>query len=145
MEWMTLPLKRYADFSGRSRRMEFWMFQLGQWIVYFLLAMVLAMFGGLEAMNNPTGTTPSDGFSAMAGIIILLFVVIVLGLFIPNLAVMVRRLHDQNLTGWLVLIQLIPLGGLVLLVFMFIDGNRFTNNYGPDPKAGPETSAGVFQ
>lgn len=61
--------------------------------------------------------------------------------FIPSLAVQVRRFHDQNLTGWLVLLGLIPyVGGLVILVFMCIDGTRGPNKYGADPKGGVDPS-----
>ena len=53
---------------------------------------------------------------------------------IPNLAVTIRRLHDQDKSGWWLLISFIPFGGLVLLVFMFIDGTPGENEYGPSPK-----------
>ena len=60
----------------------------------------------------------------------------VLGSFIPGLAVQVRRLHDQDLSGWLVLVNLVPyLGALVMLVLMCIKGTNGENQYGPDPLA----------
>lgn len=125
MEWMLLPLKRYADFNGRSRRMEFWMFQLGQYIVYFGLAVVFVLVGTVAGSMNA---------EAAVGLMLIPFMIVALGLFIPNLAVTVRRLHDQDRSGWWILIQLIPFGGIVLLVFMFLEGTQGPNQYGPDPK-----------
>jgi uncharacterized membrane protein YhaH (DUF805 family) len=62
--------------------------------------------------------------------------VVALALFIPGLAVGVRRMHDQDKSGWWLLIAFIPIiGWIVLLVFYLTDGTRGTNQYGPDPKA----------
>jgi uncharacterized membrane protein YhaH (DUF805 family) len=66
-----------------------------------------------------------------------------LGILVPSIAVQVRRFHDQDKSGWWVLIGLIPiLGGLAVLVFMFLEGTRGTNRFGPDPKE--EATAEVF-
>lgn len=124
MEWMFLPIKRYADFEGRSRRMEFWMFQLGQWIFYIALIILLGVFG---AAMDSAGTGVASAFTIP-------FALVWLGLVIPNLAVTVRRLHDQDKSGWWILLNFIPFGGLVLLIFMFIDGTAGENQYGPSPK-----------
>lgn len=63
------------------------------------------------------------------------YVIIALGLIVPGLAVVARRLHDINKSGWYYFISLIPfVGGIILLVWLFKDGDRHTNNYGPDPK-----------
>ncbi len=131
MEWMLLPLKRYADFEGRSRRMEYWMFQLGQAIFFtvvtVLLFMIAALFGG----------TSGGGGAAeiLIGIFAIVIGVLALALLIPALAVQVRRLHDQSKSGWWILISFVPFGGFVLLYFMFVEGDRGDNQYGPDPKA----------
>jgi uncharacterized membrane protein YhaH (DUF805 family) len=112
MEWMTLPLKRYADFSGRSRRKEYWMFILGVIIV-----------GGVY---GPLTT--------------LLFVAVL----IPGIAVQVRRFHDQDKSGWFVLLGLIPLlGGIIVLVFMCLEGTNGPNRFGADPKGGADPT--VFE
>jgi uncharacterized membrane protein YhaH (DUF805 family) len=121
MEWMLLPLKRYADFTGRSRRMEYWMFQLGVIIAYVALLIVGVVLG---AVSETLG-----GLVMSAGLIIL-----ALGAIIPSIAVGVRRLHDQDKSGWFMLLGLIPIVSLVLLVFMFLEGTRGPNQYGPDPK-----------
>jgi uncharacterized membrane protein YhaH (DUF805 family) len=127
MEWMLLPLKRYADFQGRSRRMEYWMFVLGILIVEVV---VFALFGVLGAFSPSASGTMSPMFWPMFGLLGILGLAII----VPSIAVQVRRFHDQNLTGWLVLLSLIPyLGGFVVLVFMCLPGTKGPNKFGPDP------------
>lgn len=124
MEWMLMPLKRYADFSGRSRRKEYWMFVLLQILVLFPLMAIGFVLGGL-----------SDG--GEGGSILFLLLVGAFGLvfFIPNLAVQVRRFHDQDKSGWFILLGLIPyLGGIILFIFMCLEGTRGHNRFGGDPK-----------
>ncbi len=122
MEWMLLPLKRYADFSGRSRRKEYWMFALGLFILYIVVFAIGAMLGG-----RGEGGTPSMLPSV-------LFMIVALALLLPSLAVQVRRFHDQDKSGWMVLLGLIPIvGGLIVLVFMCLPGTVGTNRFGPDP------------
>jgi len=104
MEWMTLPLKRYADFSGRSRRKEYWMFILG----VFIAAIVISIIEGILGINQMVG-----------GIYGPLTTLLFLAVIIPGIAVQVRRFHDQDKSGWFVLLGLIPfLGGIIVLVFM---------------------------
>ena len=128
MEWMLLPLKRYADFTGRSRRKEYWMFTLFILIVYAVLAALA--FG---TMNFSAGQNAAP--SPLTMVAFGLFVIFALAIFIPGLAVQVRRFHDQDKSGWFVLLGLIPYaGGIILLVFMCIEGTRGANAYGEDPK-----------
>jgi uncharacterized membrane protein YhaH (DUF805 family) len=128
MEWMLMPLKRYADFSGRSRRKEYWMFVLGLVILYAIVAVPFALMGA-------SGEANPGLFGGIGG---LLIVVAALALFIPSLAVQVRRFHDQDKSGWFVLLGLIPfVGGLIVLVFMCLEGTRGPNRFGPDPKGDP--------
>jgi len=107
MDWMFMPLRRYADFSGRSRRMEFWMWQLLQFIVYFVVVVLAMVFGGGMMMmaGDPSALAAAGG--AML-IIMLLYLVYALAVFIPSLAVAVRRLHDTNRTGWWILAPVAP-------------------------------------
>lgn len=122
MEWMLMPLQRYADFSGRSRRKEYWMFILG----VVIAAIVLAVIEGILGISG-----------MIAGLYGPLTLLLILAIFIPSLAVQVRRFHDQDKSGWFVLLGFIPLiGGIILLVFMCLEGTRGTNQYGPDPKGG---------
>ncbi|KEQ52592.1 DUF805 domain-containing protein [Sphingobium chlorophenolicum] len=122
MEYMFLPLKRYADFSGRSRRKEYWMFLLG----YVLLMMVTAILAAVVAAAASTRFT---------GPFFLLFGLLTLGLLIPSLAVQVRRFHDQDKSGWFWLLNFVPyVGGIIVLVFMCLEGTKGPNRFGPDPK-----------
>ena len=132
MEWMLMPLRRYADFSGRSRRKEYWMFMLAVAILY---AACFLVFGGLG--------TPASEPEGEGGLFAIPILILVLALIIPSLAVQVRRFHDQDKSGWFVLIGLIPfVGGFVVLVFMCLEGTRGPNRFGPDPL--DPTSAKVF-
>jgi uncharacterized membrane protein YhaH (DUF805 family) len=126
MEWMIMPLKRYADFSGRSRRKEYWMFVLFQ--ILLLVPLMLVFF-----MTTDWTAADGDPFGSILGAsLIVLFALV---FFIPGLAVQVRRFHDQDKSGWFILLGFIPyLGGLILLVFMCIEGTRGPNRFGPDPK-----------
>jgi uncharacterized membrane protein YhaH (DUF805 family) len=126
MEWMIMPYKRYADFSGRSRRKEYWMFYLLFIIVYFVLGALMAM--GAPSIDPMTGETSGGGAMAtLGGGLLLLFV---LGSFIPSLAVSIRRMHDQDRSGWWILCPILN------IIFLFFDGTPGDNRFGPDPKSG---------
>lgn len=112
MEWMILPLKRYAQFSGRSRRKEFWMWVLFIILVSIVLSILDSMLGlggrtfaGRSATTTPTMTSVGYGAFASGGVLTIIFS---LAILIPNLAVSVRRLHDIDRSGWLVLLPLVP-------------------------------------
>ncbi len=104
MEWMLMPLKRYAEFSGRSRRQELWMFMLLLvliWFVAFIAIMALGFSAAGLASGGGSGAVGGMmGMFASMGILAVIFGVIWLALFIPTLAVQVRRLHDTNRSGW---------------------------------------------
>jgi uncharacterized membrane protein YhaH (DUF805 family) len=120
MNWYLSVLKKYAVFSGRARRKEYWLFFLFN-IVFAFVAMVL---------DNALGTAIEDkGYG-------LIYILYALAVFLPGLAVTVRRLHDLGKSGWLLLIVFIPIIGAVwLLVLMCLDGNPGKNLYGASPKA----------
>ena len=175
MEWMLLPLKRYFEFSGRSRRMEYWMFFLFQvllWIALTILAGVIAGGAGLLAGASGEAGTNMVGVLLSMGIIGILMLVVWLGLLVPAIAVAVRRLHDTNRSGFWLFLAIAPyilgyiivimgaasestglaavgglisllglIGGIVLLVFMFLPGTVGPNRYGPDPKAAEHAAA----
>ncbi|HEY1137189.1 MAG TPA: DUF805 domain-containing protein [Xanthomonadaceae bacterium] len=127
MDWMLMPLKRYADFNGRSRRKEYWMFTLLNFIVGVVLYALMFM-----GMDYETGQPGTLGMLAM-GLLGIYF----LAILIPSIAVQVRRFHDQEKSGWFVLLGLIPfVGGLIVIVFMCLEGTRGPNRFGEDPKAG---------
>ena len=137
MEWMLMPYRRYADFSGRSQRKEYWMFML----FYIIVAVVctVLMIGGGMALDESGQSEPGPLF--WLGVAAL--VIFVLGSLIPSVAVQVRRFHDQDKSGWLVLLGFIPyVGGLIVFIFMCLDGTRGPNRFGKDPKN--PTNSDVF-
>ncbi len=116
MQWFMEALRKYADFSGRSRRKEYWFFVLFYLIIYLVLAIVDTVILGSEGIG-------------------LLTTLFALAMLIPGIAVSVRRLHDTGRSGWWILIGFIPFIGLiVLLVFYFQDSQPGSNEYGPNPK-----------
>jgi uncharacterized membrane protein YhaH (DUF805 family) len=106
MFWWLKCMKQFADFKGRARRKEYWIFTLFNYVISTLLLIVLSYIGFMEW-----------------GLIIWYV------MQIPGLAVGVRRVHDVGKSGW---ILLIPIYNLILLLK---DGDKFENKYGPDPKA----------
>ncbi len=120
MKWYLKVLKQYADFNGRARRKEYWMFFLFNMIFIVALALLSGMIGG------------STNSEELVSIPILIYY---LAIIIPSIAVVVRRLHDQNKSGWYYLVSLIPfIGGIWLIVLMCTEGDSGPNQYGPDPK-----------
>lgn len=142
MYWMLLPLKRYADFSGRSRRKEYWMFNLAIVLTLIVLTVgLMVLFDAGDAYGNREPSGAGLGLALIGG-------VAYLGIIIPHLAVQVRRFHDQDKSGWMSLLALIPyVGGLVILVFMCIEGTQGENRFGPDPKDpdGVDAAAEIFR
>jgi uncharacterized membrane protein YhaH (DUF805 family) len=119
MSWYFQVLKKYAVFSGRTRRKEYWMFQLFNVLITIVLI----------AIDLKTGTS---GRGVGIGLLTTLYF---LAVFVPSLAVMVRRLHDIDHNGWWVLINLIPLfGPITILIFTVKDSQPGENQYGPNPK-----------
>ena len=120
MSWYLRVLKKYAVFSGRARRREYWFFLLFNILASIVLAIVDGVLGTL---NQEAGLGLFSGLYSLA-------------VLIPGLAVSVRRLHDTDHSGWWILIGFVPLlGAIVLLVFMFMGGTPGDNRFGPDPKA----------
>jgi uncharacterized membrane protein YhaH (DUF805 family) len=112
-------LGKYADFSGRSRRSEYWYWGLAVFVAEIAVLIIRSAANGLGQV---------------------LYIALVLATIVPSLAVAVRRLHDTGRSGWFVLIGLIPIiGWIVLIVFAAQDSAPGANAYGPSPKgdAGP--------
>ncbi|WP_199554850.1 DUF805 domain-containing protein [Sandaracinobacteroides hominis] len=138
MSLMFEPLRKFATFSGRARRREYWLWQLFIWIISAVL------FAWLFAAL-PDKVVGTDEFFAMSGNLMegptrlpmIVIALVSLALFLPSLAVSVRRLHDSDKSGWWLLLNLLAIGALVLLIFFLIDGTRGPNSYGPDPKGRP--------
>ncbi|MEO8650438.1 MAG: DUF805 domain-containing protein [Acidobacteriota bacterium] len=119
MNWYFEVLKKYAVFSGRARRKEYWLYVLFN-TIFAIVAAVLDNVLGLAFRDVGYGP-----IYALYGLLTL----------IPSLAVGVRRLHDIGKSGWYLLLALIPcVGAIILLVFAITDGDMGENEYGPDPK-----------
>lgn len=122
MSWYLLMLKRWNDFSGRSRRKEYWMAALFNLIISVVIVII----------DSVLGSQVGNGI----GILYLLYVLVLL---IPNLAITIRRLHDTGRSGWWMLIALIPLvGSIILIVWLATEGTHGDNQYGSDPKLAGE-------
>lgn len=117
MNYYSICLSKFADFSGRARRREYWTFAL----VNCLIAMLLLILGLAFGEDSPA-----------SNIMVTIFYLIML---VPNLSVSVRRLHDIGKSGWYMFLSLIPLiGSLLLLVWSFMDSEPDENQYGENPK-----------
>lgn len=121
MNWYLKVLKQYADFSGRARRTEYWMFTLFNFI-FLIVAAILDNIIGLTAEGTPYGA---------------FYFIYAIAVLLPNFAVGVRRLHDVGKSGWMLLIALIPIvGSIWLLILLATNSNAEENKYGPNPKLG---------
>jgi uncharacterized membrane protein YhaH (DUF805 family) len=105
-------LQKYANFNGRATRSEYWWFNLFVYLSYFTLALL--------------STYSSDVFT-------ILFGVFIFGMILPLLAVSVRRLHDTNKSGWMLLLSFIPIVNLVLIYFFVQPSEQQANQYGELP------------
>ncbi|MFD7097640.1 DUF805 domain-containing protein [Streptomyces xanthophaeus] len=114
MHYYTDVLKKYAEFSGRARRQELWMFVLCNIAVALLVLLVDTLLGAN----------------------LILYWIYALAVVVPSIALAVRRLHDIGKSGWWYFIGLIPLvGGIWLIVLFATEGQPQANEYGPSPKA----------
>lgn len=117
MNYYSICLSKFADFSGRARRREYWTFVL----VNCLIALLLLILGLAFGEDSPA-----------SNIMVTIFYLIML---VPNLSVSVRRLHDIGKSGWYMFLSLIPLiGGLILLIWSLMDSEPGENQYGKNPK-----------
>lgn len=121
IEAYRLCFTKYAVFSGRARRNEYWMFYLANILIGLFLSVL-----GLILLKT------AEEYIWVALVLGLLYT---LAVFLPGLAVTVRRLHDTDHSGAAVLLALIPLvGAIILLVFLCKDGTPGSNRYGENPK-----------
>jgi len=119
MNYYLEVLKKYAVFSGRARRKEYWMFVLFNLVIITVLILIDSLMGTFS---------PQAGLGLLSGLYSL-------AVLLPSIAVTVRRLHDTGRSGWWILLGLIPIiGGIVLLIFMVLNSEPGANQYGPNPK-----------
>jgi len=122
MNWFLKVLKQYADFKGRARRKEFWMFTLFNALIISVASLIMIPFAVFMKFVPVV-------------IIAILLSCYSLAILVPSLAVCVRRLHDIGKSGWYYFIGCIPLvGGIILLIWFFQDGQTGANEWGKNPK-----------
>lgn len=135
----TCLIKKYATFSGRASRSEYWWFQLFYFLVMIGLVLIFAAAGGLSSIDPATGQF--NGFGGATIVAMVLMVVAILGMILPLISAVVRRLHDRNMSGWwylaAIVVGMVPfvgfLASIALLVITVLKGTEGPNNYGPDP------------
>ncbi|MBB3590648.1 uncharacterized membrane protein YhaH (DUF805 family) [Rhizobium sp. BK529] len=135
----TVLTQKYITFSGRASRSEFWWFQLFNWLVGGLFSIL-----GILTGANGAPWSSTNIFSIIGGLY-------ALATLLPMIALLVRRFHDRNISGWWVLglfvVCFIPLVGLIaaiaFLVICVLRGTEGPNRFGPDPLR-PEARAEVF-
>lgn len=122
IEWYLKVVRdNYANFSGRARRSEYWYFILCNALIKLVLGLITVAI--IKASNT------------MGIIGVVLIILYSFAMVVPNLAVVVRRLHDVGKSGWFYFVSLIPLVGPIWILALFCtEGNRGENKYGPDPK-----------
>jgi uncharacterized membrane protein YhaH (DUF805 family) len=159
IDWAKRPLQKYADFSGRASRPEYWWFVLALTVAYVVLTIVESILG----INHMVG-----------GVYGPLVVLLWLATLVPQISVGVRRLHDTDRSGWWLLLPLLPyllafilggrallsgsmtgigiagiflligaIGAIILLVFMILSGTPGDNRYGPPPSGDAASVATV--
>lgn len=135
MHWMIRPLRRYADFHGRSRRLELWLFVLFLFLAFTAAVWLDTVLGtGGEAVTDTT-SGPGIWSGAVGGRGGWITLVPAVAMLVPMVAVMVRRLHDVGWRGLWLLAAIVPLvGGLFLLVLFLTDGQHGDNRFGDDPR-----------
>lgn len=121
MEWFLKVVRdNYANFNGRARRKEYWMFVL----VYVIVSFVIGFIGGIVSLISST----------LGALVFGLTYVLSLALLIPTLAVLARRLHDVGKPTWFIVLAFIPIVNLYVFYLTLLEGDKGPNEYGPDPK-----------
>jgi len=122
VEYFISSVKKYADFKGRARRKEYWMF-----ILFYLIFIV-----GLSVVDVLLGT----------GVLSSIFMLLML---VPTISAATRRLHDTGRSGWWQLITLVPLIGSIILIYFLVQDSHDANDYGQNPKVGEESEAEITE
>ena len=143
MKWYIKCIRQYADFKGRARREEYWMFTLFNFLIAMVLLLIPLFLVGFSTVSTALDGGYSDN-SERNAFILALVPVILYGLFIlsPNLAVTVRRFHDTGKSGWLYFViwiaSQIPYIGFIASIYSIVvcctDSQYGENKWGPNPK-----------
>ncbi len=142
----TVFRENYANFSGRASRAQFWWWALFLILIYMIFSGLFIVFGGANWLNEIWNATASGAVSippapGMVKFLGFAYLIFVLAVILPNLAVTTRRFHDRGLSGWIFLALLIgtiiPYLGLIsaiaIIVICILPGNPGDNKYGAQP------------
>ena len=138
--------QKYATFSGRASRSEYWWFTLAYWLILIVsVVLVLLVGGGLQYFAGANGST-NDGPPVLVIIFMVLAAILFLAMLLPSIAVLIRRFHDVGISGWwylaIIVVGMVPVIGTLIqfapLVIALLKGTDGPNKYGPDPKNGGE-------
>ena len=138
MNWYIKAWKNYAVFNGRATRSEFWYFVLIHVVVILILRVIdHAIWGSYSVFELFRHTDDLYSSESLLRLILAISILTTIYfIFVPYLAVAVRRLHDTNHSGWWVLMKIIPIvGWIVIFIFLVSDGTPGDNRFGSDPKA----------
>ncbi|NGF55336.1 DUF805 domain-containing protein [Parapedobacter sp. SGR-10] len=122
MEWFLKVVRdNYANFEGRARRKEYWMYTLYVMLIFIALSIVIGIISWIS--------------STLGGILSFVIWIASLAILVPSLAVTVRRLHDTGKPTWYIVLNFIPIVNLYILYLLILEGDKGPNEFGPDPKA----------
>jgi len=125
--WTKIVFKKYAVFEGRATRAEFWYYSLFYMIIIAITTLSIVLFSEIFKSD--------DSYNIMVDLLLILLGIWVIINFIPMLSVTIRRLHDVNLSGWWILVSLIPnIGPIILLILLAKDSYPYDNKYGKSSK-----------
>ncbi len=130
---------KYADGTGRARRKEYWYFVLFHLLILAGPLVLFFVFAGIEEQSA------YDEMSLLTGIAAIVLVLIYLFFLLPGLAALIRRFHDVGLSGWLVLLGIIPyVGGFITFIITLLPSEARPNKHGPIPGQATRSTADVF-
>ena len=132
-DYLNVIRNNYANFEGRARRQEYWMFQLFNFIAVSVLYGLSLLCIGLGSLGSGSNSGMNAGV-IFSLIFVGLLVIYSLGVLVPTLALTVRRLHDAGQSGWMYLLSLVPLANIAVFVFTVLDSQPGINKWGPNPK-----------
>jgi len=141
MEWYMEAWRNTFDFSGRATRSEYWWYNLVNSAVMFVISFAFSAYMMTSVLNTQYYEPNMFVIMSIFGVMIIFGI----ATFIPTLSVSVRRLHDVGMSGWWLLIGLVPLLGPLYLLYKFCcDSELGENDFGPNPKGEHGYDMGVF-
>jgi len=134
VKYFKMGFQKYADFSSRSTRSEFWWFQLGYFLVFIPICMIAGLLAFMLMDVDSAGGENLESFGLAMMIFAAIVAIFLLGTFIPQVAITVRRIHDTGNSGWLYLLTMLPyIGFIAWVIFGVMETEPRTNKWGQVP------------